>query len=48
MTLDEIVERLARSKKIQIKVGALWHQLNRWGLSFKNNSARQRAVIAGS
>ncbi len=43
MTLAELSERLA-GKGIQIKVPALWHQLDKWGLSFKKNPARQRAV----
>lgn len=43
LTLAELSERLAK-EGIQIKVPALWHQLNKWGLSFKKNPARQRAV----
>jgi transposase len=46
MTLAELSERLA-GEGIQIKVPALWHQLNKWGLSFKKNPARQRAVARG-
>ncbi len=42
LTLAEMCERLA-DQGIQIKVPALWHQLDNWGLSFKKNPARQRA-----
>ncbi len=43
LTLLELSARLAE-QGIQIKVSALWHQLNKWGLSFKKNPARQRAA----
>ncbi|WP_240142334.1 hypothetical protein [Nitrosomonas sp. GH22] len=43
LTLVELSERLA-AEGIQIKVPALWHQLNKWGLSFKKKPARQRAI----
>ncbi|MBB3104135.1 hypothetical protein FHR87_002547 [Azomonas macrocytogenes] len=39
-------DRLA-AEGIGIKVPALWHPLNKWGLSFKKNAARQRAVARG-
>ena len=42
MTLTEIVDRLQK-RGVGIKVPALWHQLNKWGLSYKKNFARQRA-----
>ncbi len=42
LTLAEIVERLQK-RGVAIKAPALWHQLNKWGLSYKKNSARQRA-----
>ena len=42
LTLAQLCERLAE-RGIQIKVPALWHQLNKWNLSFKKNPARQRA-----
>lgn len=42
LTLSEISERL-KKQGIEIKIPALWHQLNKWGLSYKKNSARQRA-----
>lgn len=42
LTLAEMQGRLA-SQGVAIKIGALWHQLNRWKLTFKKNSARHRA-----
>jgi transposase len=42
MTLAEICARLAKSK-VEIKAPALWHQLDKWGLTFKKNAARHRA-----
>jgi transposase len=32
LTLVEICERLLSEKGIRLKVPALWHQLNKWGL----------------
>ena len=46
LTLAELAERLQK-QGIVIKIGALWHQLNRWNLTFKKNSARQRTRAAG-
>lgn len=46
LTLAELQERLAQ-QSVSIKIGALWHQLNRWNLTFKKNSARQRARARG-
>jgi len=46
LTLAELQERLAL-QGVSVKVGALWHQLNRWNLTFKKNSARQRARARG-
>ena len=43
LTLAELCDRLAKELGIALKEPALWHQLNKWGLSFKKNSARQRA-----
>ncbi len=34
LTLAELQERLA-SQGLEIKIGALWHQLNKWNLTFK-------------
>lgn len=42
LTLVQLCERLA-GEGIEIKAPALWHQLNKWNLSFKKNAARQRA-----
>jgi transposase len=46
LTLVELQERLA-SQGIAIRIGALWHQLNKWNLTFKKNPARQRARARG-
>lgn len=46
LSLQEMCERLA-GQGISIKTGALWHQLNKWGLTFKKNPARQRARSRG-
>ena len=46
LALAEICERLAE-RGVSTKVGALWHQLNKWGLTFKKNPARQRARTRG-
>ena len=46
LTLAEMGERLAREYEVAIGIPALWHQLNKWGLSYKKNSARQRARTA--
>jgi transposase len=46
LTLVELQQRLAQ-QGIAIKIGALWHQLNKWNLTFKKNSARQRASARG-
>lgn len=42
MTLAELSGRLAEHN-VTIKTTALWHQLDKWNLSFKKNAARQRA-----
>jgi len=46
LTLVQLQERLAQ-RGVSIKIGALWHQLNQWNLTFKKNSARQRARARG-
>jgi transposase len=46
LTLAEMRERLAREHDVAIREPALWHQLNKWGLSYKKNSTRQRARTA--
>jgi transposase len=42
LTLEELQQRLGQ-QGVAIKIGALWHQLNKWNLTFKKNAARQRA-----
>ena len=42
LTLAELQQRLMQ-QGVSIKIGALWHQLNQWNLTFKTNAARQRA-----
>jgi transposase len=46
LSLAELSERLAE-QGISIKIGALWHQLNPWNLTFKKNPARPRARTRG-
>jgi transposase len=46
LALTQICDRLAE-RGVSIKVGALWHQLNKWNLTFKKNAARQRARSRG-
>ena len=46
LTLAELQLRLTE-QGVSIKIGALWHQLNKWKLTFKKNSARQRARTRG-
>ena len=46
LALTEISDRLAK-QGVSIKIGALWHQLNKWNLTFKKNAARQRARARG-
>jgi transposase len=46
LSLAELCERLA-AQGVAIKTGALWHQLNKWNLTFKKNPARQRARTRG-
>ena len=46
LSLAELCARLLQ-QGISIKIGALWHQLNKWNLTFKKNAARQRARSRG-
>ena len=46
LSLAELCERLLK-QGVSIKIGALWHQLNKWNLTFKKNAARQRARTRG-
>jgi len=43
LSLAALCERLEKENGIALKTTALWHQLDRWGLSYKKNAARQRA-----
>ena len=46
LRLAELCDRLLQ-QGVSIKIGALWHQLNKWNLTFKKNAARQRARTRG-
>lgn len=46
LTLAQLCERLGE-QGVSIKSSALWHQLDKWQLSFKKNPARQRARARG-
>jgi len=46
LSLAQLCERLVQ-QGVSIKIGALWHQLNKWNLTFKKNPARQRARARG-
>lgn len=46
LSLQQLCERLAK-EGMTVKPGALWHQLNKWNLTFKKNPARQRARACG-
>jgi len=43
LSLQNICQRLEEETALRLKKSALWHQLNKWGLTFKKNAARQRA-----
>ena len=46
LSLAELCERL-EGQGVATKIGALWHQLSKWNLTFKKNAARQRARTRG-
>ena len=46
LTLAELQRRL-HEQGVAIQIGALWHQLNKWNLTFKKNAARQRTRTGG-
>lgn len=46
LTLAELQQRLGE-QGVTVKTGALWHQLNKWNLTFKKNAARDRARARG-
>ena len=43
LTLHELQQRVSEMLNVQIGITALWQQLDKLGLSFKKNAARQRA-----
>ena len=47
MTLAELKERIDRYLGIKVGTTALWHRLERLGLSYKKNAARRRARPGG-
>ena len=47
LTLAELQARIARDLKIKLGTTALWHRLERLGLSYKKNVARRRARPGG-
>jgi transposase len=47
LSLAALCERLQKQNGIALKTTALWHQLDRWGLTYKKNVARQRARSGG-
>jgi transposase len=46
LTLVELQQRCQKELDVQIGLTALWHQLDRLGLSYKKNDARRRASAA--
>ena len=42
LTLAELQQRLAK-QGVATKIATLWHQLNKWKLTFKKNLTRRRA-----
>lgn len=43
LTLQELQQRCMERLEVRIGITALWQQLDKLGLSFKKNAARQRA-----
>ncbi len=43
LTLAELQQRCAEQLGVKIGITALWHRIDRLGLSFKKNHARRRA-----
>jgi transposase len=43
LTLAQLQERIRRDLKVRLGITALWHRLERLGLSYKKNAARRRA-----
>lgn len=46
LTLVELQQRCQKELDVQIGLTALWHRLDRLGLSYKKNDARRRASAA--
>ncbi len=46
LTLSELQQRCVEQLKVSIGTTALWHRLERLGLSYKKNDARRRARSA--
>jgi transposase len=46
LTLNELQQRCREELGVRIGITALWHRLNRLGLTFKKNDARRRARSA--
>ena len=46
LTLSELQKRCLEQLKVTIGITALWHRLERLGLSYKKNDARRRARSA--
>jgi transposase len=46
LTLVELQQRCAKELAVKIGLTALWHRLDRLGLSYKKNDARRRASAA--
>jgi hypothetical protein len=46
LTLAELQQRLAQ-QRVGIKIGALWHQLNKSNLTFQIDPARERRRARG-
>lgn len=47
MTLSELKARIDQDLNIKVGTTALWHRLERLGLSYKKNAARRRARPGG-
>jgi transposase len=48
LTLAELSQRIARELGVQLGTTALWHRLDRLGLSYKKNAARRGARPSGA
>jgi transposase len=48
LTLAQLQERIAQELGVELGTTALWHRLERLGLSYKKNAARRRAAASRS